>query len=158
MGVAEDPAERARDSAVRMLARREHARAELTRKLVAKGVAEPLASEVVARLAAQKLVCDERFTEMLVHARIERGHGPRRIAHELRERGVDETLIEAAVDAADRDWIRRAAGARAKRFGAAAPGSYAERARQTRFLQQRGFTGEQIRRALDAAAGVADDD
>ena len=77
-----------------------------------------------------------------------RGHGPLRIRMDLRERGVADTDIDEALDTADEDWVAVAREARRKRFGAAGPADFRERARQGRFLQYRGFSSEQIRAAL----------
>jgi regulatory protein len=67
---------------------------------------------------------------------------------ELRERGVADTDIDEALATADEDWVVVAREARRKRFGAAGPSDFGERARQGRFLQYRGFSSEQIRAAL----------
>ena len=77
-----------------------------------------------------------------------RGHGPARIRAELRERGVAAEEIEAGLDAAAEDWAAIAREARRRRFGLSPPGDYRERARQSRFLQYRGFSADQIRAAL----------
>jgi regulatory protein len=75
-------------AAVRLLARREHSRAELVRKLAARGAPAELADEVLDSLAARRLQSDERYAESLVTSRIGRGQGPVRIRRELAERGV----------------------------------------------------------------------
>lgn len=142
---------RARTTALRMLARREHACAELARKLLGKGYCSTTVEGVVAALAAERLVSDERFAEALVRSRTERGYGPVRILHELKERGVERDCAETAVDTRARQWLERAEGARRKRFGDAAPEGFRERGRQARFLEGRGFSAEHIRRVLDRA-------
>jgi regulatory protein len=134
--------------ALRWLTRREHSREELTEKLKQKGCPEPLAKEVAARLAAEGLLSDERYAEVIVRSRRERGHGPLRIAKELQEKGLTQEAIERWVDPRSRDWIAQARRARRRRFGTRPPKDYAERAKQARFLQYRGFTFEQIQRAL----------
>ena len=48
----------------------------------------------------------------------------------------------------DVDWITAAREVRERKFGAGSPADYKERARQSRFLQYRGFTGEQIARTF----------
>ena len=134
--------------ALRLLARREHARGELALKLGAGG-AEPDAIErVLDALEVQGLLSEGRFTEQFVDSRRERGHGPRRIRDELRRRGIDDAAAREAVGQDDRYWSARASQARSKRFGDAAPADYREWARQARFLERRGFTTEQIRSAL----------
>ena len=135
-------------AAVRLLARREHSRAELERKLKTRGAPPDLVAEARAGLAGRKLQSDERYAESLVTSRIGRGQGPVRIRRELSEQGIDAAGIEAALAAADPDWFALARETRRRRFGAEAPAEWKERARQARFLEYRGFSGEQIRHAL----------
>jgi len=71
-----------------------------------------------------------------------------RIRMELRERGVADADIDEALETAAEDWSAIARDARRRRFGAAGPADWPERARQSRFLQYRGFSAEQIRAAL----------
>lgn len=144
-----------RASAVAYLSRREHSQRELIHKLIARGYPEDLALEVVAELTGERLQSDERFAESFVYSRLLRGQGPLRIGAELRLRGVEEGLIQEALAGADCDWGALAAEAREKRFGTAAPDSPRERARQIRFLQQRGFDHDQIRAALGARPRVS---
>ncbi|QBQ56119.1 regulatory protein RecX [Nitrosococcus wardiae] len=130
-----------------MLARREHSSWELHRKLTARGYQSNLIEAVLAELERDNLQSDQRFAESYIRSRAERGFGPRRIAAELKERGISEALIADGL-IQERDWDNQAMKARSKRFGQALPSSLGERARQMRFLQYRGFTQEQINRAL----------
>ena len=131
---------------MKLLARREHSARELAIKLEARGYATDAVAETLAALAAKSLLSDERFCETYVHHRIARGYGPLRIRHELAQRGVDGQLIEQALDQADVDWHKHLAEVRAGKFGGGKPREFAEQARQGRFLQQRGFSTEDIRR------------
>jgi regulatory protein len=135
--------------ALDLLARREHAVAELRQKLEAKGYASDTVQELVRELQDEGLVSDERFTEAFVRYRMNRGDGPLRIQSKLRECGVDEMTRARYLDFHDPRWLEQIKQARRKRFGAGLPGDYQERARQARFLQYRGFTTEQIRQTLD---------
>ena len=132
-----------------MLSRREYAVAELSRKLSAAGYERDSVQDTVAQLVADGLLSDARFTEAFVRYRAGRGYGPLRIQAELRERGVDDAVVETYLDSGDSQWLQRSEAVRSKRFGAARPVDFKERARQARFLQYRGFTTEQARRALD---------
>ena len=96
-----------------------------------------------------KLLAEQRFADSFVRSRIARGQGPVRIRLELGQRGVESG--DAALLAAECDWTDLARDVRSKRFGADLPASYADRARQARFLQYRGFTAEQIQDALEFA-------
>ena len=140
----------ARKKAMDYLARREHASGELIEKLVAFGFDRSLAESAVAGLVDDGLQCDERFVESFVRSRVNQGKGPVRIRSELRERGVDDELINGGLDAADEDWRALAIAVRRKKFGAERPGAYPEKARQMRFLQSRGFDSDHIQAAVSA--------
>jgi len=127
-----------------LLARREHSVAELRAKLVAKEF-DPVAVDVaVARLAAEGLVSDARFAEAFVASRVRKGQGPLRIRQELERRGVADELIITHLEQVAVDWDALARSVRAKKFGVARVADYRDWARQARFLQYRGFSGEQI--------------
>jgi regulatory protein len=117
-------------------------------KLQERGCDETIATRVVAALDAEGLVSDERFIETLLHARRTRGYGPLYIRRELEEKGIDRSVIERWLDPRSRDWLDDLRRVKKKKFGGRQPASLAERARQTRFLQSRGFTHEQIREIL----------
>jgi regulatory protein len=72
-----------------------------------------------------------------------------RIASDLRKHGLSGESIEAAL-AGGGDWHALARKARVGRFGPKPPGSWAEKARQARFLQYRGFSSDHIRTATGA--------
>jgi regulatory protein len=137
--------------AIAALARREHSRAEIERKLVRR--LQPEESEgdvnlVLDCLLARGLLSDRRMAELLVRSRVAR-YGRLRIEQELERRGVDrETIAAALPPVADeaalalRLWRRK--------FGQA-PTSLQERARQSRFLAARGFSAAVIGRILSTA-------
>jgi regulatory protein len=130
------------------LARREYGRRELQEKLIERGCSEALAAATVDELTSEGLVSDERFIEALLHARRARGYGPLYIRRELEEKGIGHEVIGQWLDPADREWLQDLRQVQKKKFGGRKPASLAERAKQTRFLQSRGFTHEQIRTVL----------
>ncbi len=138
----------AREAAIRLLARREHSARELWRKLTERGLAAEVIGPTLAALAAEGLQSDARFAAEYLRSRAERGYGPLRIRAELAERGVAGSEIATALGEAEADWAVRACEVHRRRFGDGRPVDRRERARQMRFLQQRGFDGEQIRAAL----------
>lgn len=117
-------------------------------KLVQRGCEEEDATRIVAALAAEGSVSDERFIEALLHVRRVRGYGPLYIRRELEEKGIARSMIERWLDAGSRDWVEDVKRVNKKKYGEKQPGTLAERAKRTRFLQSRGFTHEQIRQAL----------
>jgi regulatory protein len=145
-----------RGRALAMLTRREHSRGELERKLEAMGADSPLIEAVLDELAERRLQSDERFAEVLVRSRAQKGYGPLAIAADLRGRGLDADQVSAALAASGYDWARRAAEVRQGRFGPSLPRELRERARQMRFLQYRGFSGSDCARAMSCEEPAGD--
>ena len=137
----------ARPAAVALLARRDFASGELAARLRQDGYPEAAIAAVIADLTTERILDDARFATQYVAYHAQRGQGPRRIALELAQRGVGAPQIEAAL-AAGPDWAARAREVRNRRFGLTLPESWAEQAKQGRFLQYRGFSSDHIRSAL----------
>lgn len=129
---------------MRLLARREHTRAELARKLAPHGTEEDIAT-VLDELARAGLQSDARFAESYVRSQAAR-LGAARLRQTLRQKGVAAELVDAQVRDLP-DETRRAREVWQKKF-AAPPADAREWARQARFLQGRGFSAETIRRLL----------
>jgi regulatory protein len=138
-----------RERALRLLARREHSRAELGRKLAAHVLPEDDLEALLDDLSRRKQLSDERYAESRAHA-LSRKFGAARIAQELRARGVDKGLAEGAAAAARSTEVERARAVWLRKFRKA-PESRDERARQMRFLQSRGFSFDAIRAVIRGA-------
>jgi len=136
------------DIAARLLARREHSRAELATKLRRRGIGQAECESALDRLEAAGALSEARFVEQLATSRLRQGYGPVRIRADLSARGVDPGAADPHLPVDDLDWAERAEQSRRARFGSAVPGEYAERARQARFLERRGYTAAQIARVL----------
>jgi regulatory protein len=145
-----DDAIEARKKAMDLLARREHARAELERKLVSAGFDAAVAADAVQKLAHEGLQSDRRFVESFVQSRIGQGKGPLRIHADLGQRGVPAGLVDEVLEQAGEDWYALARDARAKKFGRSLPAEFRDKARQMRFLQYRGFEPDQVRAAVSS--------
>jgi regulatory protein len=135
-------------AAVRLLARREHSAEELQRKLLDKGYADEDVAAVMEKLTSRRLLSNDRYAASRVRHRAQGGQGPVRIRAELRQQGVADEVIEREIASAGMDWDQLAVEVRRRRFGGGPPRSLAERAKQARFLQYRGFSADQIRAAL----------
>ncbi|GAB3681684.1 regulatory protein RecX [Salinisphaera aquimarina] len=138
-----------RKRAMDMLARREHAPAELAAKLRKREHADADIEPVLDDLINEGLLSAERYAHAVVRSKSERGIGPLRIRRDLAAAGVSDSLIEIALDEAEVDWFALAEAVRHKRFGALSPGDFPTRAKQMRFLQGRGFEPDQLRAAFD---------
>lgn len=138
-----------RQQALDLLARREHSRVELERKLTVRSYTDDVIKATLDQLEATKLIDHARFAESFIRARANKGQGPVRIRRDLRDRGIEADLADLAFEGSDIDWFKLAATVRQRKYTADVSLSYKERARQSRFLQYRGFTLDQIRAALD---------
>lgn len=154
-GRSQQPARSLKARAIDYLSRREHSRAELTRKLapfVEEGDALDPLLDVLER---EGWLSNERFAESVLNRRSSR-MGANRIVSELRQHKLDDTLIES-VGAQLRDTERaRAQAVWRKKFGQL-PQSSAERAKQARFLAMRGFSQATISQILKGGDDWNDD-
>lgn len=131
---------------MRYLARREHSRAELRTKLLPHVQEGEDVEAVLDALAQRGWLSDERAAEQVVQQR--RGRfGTQRIAHELRQKGIAESLIDAALPQLRESELEAAREVWRKKFGSL-PQDAKEKARQARFLQSRGFAAEVIFKLL----------
>jgi regulatory protein len=135
-----------RARALRLLARREHTRAELARKLAPDAATPAVLDALLTGLEGRKQLSDERYAEARAH-QLSRKFGALRVRRELVAKGVDPvTAARFAADGEKADLERaRSVLERKYRVRPTGPKEYARRAR---FLQSRGFSYDVIRRAL----------
>ena len=135
-----------RERALRHLARRDHSRAELARKLSAHGDADEIEA-VIERMGELGLQSDTRYAEAFVRGKAGR-FGASRLRSELARRGIDRDLINEAIagECVESEADRARAVLRG-RF-TEPPADAREWARQARFLQTRGFAPDLIRKLL----------
>jgi regulatory protein len=136
-----------RERALRLLARREHTRAELVRKLAAHAESAEEIDAVLDDFVARRLLSDARYAEMRLNARGAR-FGNARLEQELRAAGVGGEVAGDALAGVGDELARASEVWRRKYGGADVPNDAAGRARQMNFLMRRGFSGETIRRLL----------
>ncbi len=128
---------------MRLLVMREHTQTELRNKLKRTHSAADV-EQVVKSLAEQGLQSDERYTELYVALRRNKGYGPLRIRTELQEKGIDEVLIDSYVDQNDSIWSSLLKRVVAKKYGDQPPADQKDIARRGRFLSYRGFPSHLI--------------
>jgi regulatory protein len=129
--------------ALRYLARREHSRAELARKLAPHAESPQAVETVLDELANRRQLSDERYAEVRSHW-LSRKYGAAKIRQDLKAHGVAEAVIERV--SADGD-LEKAKAILARKYRAVAT-TRDEKARRARFLQSRGFSYEIIRKVL----------
>ena len=128
------------------LARREHSRLELERKLGPHAKNFEELSSLLDTLEQRGFLSAERMLEQVIHMRKSK-FGSQRIVHELREKGIAENLIAAALPNIKETEQESAREVWRKKFGAI-PADAKELARQMRFLMGRGFTAEVVHQVL----------
>jgi regulatory protein len=137
-----------RERALATLARREHTRAEMTRKLSPHSESPEQVEQLLDALAARGWLSEARFAESRANT-LARKFGSRKIAYDLKSRGVSAEVVEQTVERALAQELENCRAAWQRKFGAL-PRSAAERGRQMRFLAGRGFSAEAVRRVLKA--------
>ena len=128
---------------MRYLARREHSRAELNRKLLPFAASQQLLDVLLSELEGRKLLSNHRFAEMRAHV-LSRKYGAAKIRQDLKARGVAEEIVAMVSTEGD---LERAAAILQKKYRSVAK-TREEKAKRVRFLQSRGFSGDTIYRLI----------
>ena len=139
-----------RDRALAMLARREHTRAEMLRKLSPHAESPEQIEQLLDALAARGWLSETRFAESRANV-LARKFGSRKIEYDLKSRGVSAEVVEQTLERALAQELENCRAAWQRKFGAL-PQDAAERGRQMRFLAGRGFSAEAVRQVLKAGA------
>lgn len=140
--------EKIKACALRLLARREHAKNELIRKLLQRNFKLENILPVLETLTEKNWQSDERFVENYIRSCINKGYGPLKIEAALRERGISSAMITQYLPH-DRDfWSEQIKKVWEKKFSRVDKTDHSSVIQQQRFLLSRGFTGEQIKKAV----------
>ncbi|KMM81530.1 recombination regulator RecX [Pseudomonas deceptionensis] len=137
-----------RRTAMDLLARREHGRVELTRKLRQRGACPDMIDAALDRLTEEGLLSESRYLESFINYRSRSGYGPLRIREELGQRGLARGDIEEALRECGFNWQELLEDTWRRKFAGQLPADAKERARQGRFLSYRGYSLEMIGRLL----------
>lgn len=132
--------------ALKYLAAREHSRVELRRKLRPHAESVEEVERILDELESARLLSAQRFAESMVHRRGSR-YGAARVQAELAQHQLPVEVAREAVQVLRETEFERAFALWSRRFGEP-PMDATERARQSRFLMARGFSGDVIRRVL----------
>lgn len=130
---------------LRLLARREHSRHELLEKLALRGYSRQDVEPVLDRMAEHNWQNDKRYAECFIRQRIGTGFGPLRIRYELQQRGVDNINMDALAEEQTGGWQDKLLELYKKKYDESLNLTSAEWLKRSRFLQQRGYSGEMIK-------------
>lgn len=142
--------------ALRLLAGREHSRAELQRKLGPHETEPGELTKALDELEAKGFINEQRVLESVVHRRSAR-LGAARVRQELQAKGLDPQAVAEAVAGLQDSEEARAREVWRKKFGET-PGDANERGKQMRFLLTRGFSAEVVRRVVRGAPAMDAED
>lgn len=153
MPVARSLSLRAR--ALNLLANREHSRSELHRKLSPHAESDEQIEALLDEFQRVGYLSEQRFAESLVRRRALR-YGRRFIEQELGQHRVPDEVAAPLLRELAQGERERALALWGKRFGHP-PADLAERARQHRFLAQRGFDADTVAWVLRQAVAKRND-
>ena len=131
------------NKALDIISRREHSEKEIREKLYKKFNDHKVSELVITSLIDKGLVNDHRFAEMYIIARKRKGFGPKKIAYELLAKGVSDDISSQALNE-EGGWRIAALNAFNKKYKNGIADNFNEMNKQKIFLQNRGFTFEEI--------------
>ena len=131
------------NKALDIISRREHSEKEIREKLYKKFNDHKVSELVITNLIEKGLVNDHRFAEMYIIARKRKGFGPKKIAYELLAKGVSDDISSQALNE-EGGWRIAALNAFNKKYKNGIADNFKEMNKQKIFLQNRGFTFEEI--------------
>ncbi|MGH8764914.1 MAG: recombination regulator RecX [Burkholderiales bacterium] len=140
-----DTAVELRARALRLLARREHSRRELERKLSPHAGSSDALDVLLAELKTKNQLSEARFAEERARS-MSRKYGAARIRQDLKSKGVSAELIDRVSSEGE---LERARAILERKYRQPAT-TREERAKRMRFLQSRGFSSEIIFSLLSA--------
>lgn len=131
------------NKALDIISRREHSEKEIREKLYKKFNDHKVSELAITSLIEKGLVNDHRFAEMYIIARKRKGFGPKKIAYELLAKGVSDDISSQALNE-EGGWRIAALNAFNKKYKNGIADNFKEMNKQKIFLQNRGFTFEEI--------------
>jgi len=139
--------QRAKHVALDLLSRREHSCLEIKRKLSRKHLELIDLDELCDELKSSGWLCHGRFAEAFIRSKRNKGQGPIKIAHELKQRGLTNDEYQNVLSEYD-DWSELAEQCLNKKFNRTSANQL-ELQKMQRFLAQRGFGFDAIKPACD---------
>jgi regulatory protein len=154
--------ESAKESAIRLLARRDHSSEEVRRKLKAKRFPPEEIEEVVQEMETRGILNDGRYAQRLAfYLAQEKLFGPQKIRQKLFQKRIPADRIQEAMEKAE-EGLATSARLRIvlknKLKGRSLTQIFPnERRKLARYLWQRGFLWEDIQEAFQEAGGFTEE-
>ena len=136
--------------ALRLLARRDHAKNELKIKLESKAQDIEVINKVIDKLEKDGYLDDKAFAIKYLRYRSELGFGPKKILFEMKNKGLDDRNIQESFDKFNSSWVELTKHAFQKKFGQIKSSEINTKdyKKRIRFLAQRGFSYNDIKIVL----------
>ena len=142
-----------REKALEFVSQRQMSASELNKKLRDKGADEETADYCVQWILERGLLDEERYAAAVVRHYAAKGYGEGRVRQELMRRGVPRDLWDDALSAMPEDTSRRDRLVASKLRD---PGDRDAVRKLSASLYRRGYSGEEIREALERARASFD--
>ncbi|MDR0931286.1 MAG: recombination regulator RecX [Clostridiales bacterium] len=131
--------------------------AMLKEKLINKGVPEAVANEALAYVAECGYLDDFDYSVRFIRDAHEiKRHGKMRIVRALREKGVDNATVEAAMNSCEINFSDNIPELIAKKAKGVDMRDYKARQKVVAFLVRRGFSYDEIKRGIEQFLEVAE--
>lgn len=138
-----------RHKAIELLARREYSHQELKDKLLQLTEDEDAIFQVLDWLIEMGLQSDTRFCSMYIRSKAMSGYGPIRIKLELKQKGINEYLMEEGFEELNFDWAEEVDRLILKKLKDADYQDMKVKSKIMGYLQRRGFNLDQIYQGFD---------
>lgn len=144
-----------------LCAQSEHSSGEMTEKMRKWGIAEDVQARIMARLTEEKYVDDTRFSQFFINDKIKYNKwGRRKIEQALWQKGIDRSIYEPILDdIPDEEYIavlRPLIKSKWKTIKAIT--EYERSMKLIKFAMSRGFEYSIIKKCVDGAADLLEDD
>lgn len=148
--VAADERQRAYVEGLRYLERKPRTTQEMARRLREKEIGETVIAEVLQRLQSERLLDDPLYARQWAEQRMTyQRKGKMWIRQELREKGIDPSLIAEALEEISPEQELESALQTGRKKWNLLRGDASDKRRKTgAYLMRRGFTGDLVRRVL----------
>ena len=148
---ANDPLKRLKNRALYYLAKREYGFVELINKIKSFAIDElnlnlDSCYQTVEELKTKGLQSDYRFCESFVNSK-KRKFGLQKISYELKQKEIDNFLIEEFIDALKDEEYESARLVWKKKY-TSLPSDLNEKNKQIKFMQNRGFSFDTIKKII----------
>ncbi len=135
---------------INFIAFRERCEHEVHQWLYKKGFPD-LEDELVHRLKSRNYLRNERFTKLFIRDRVKlKGWGPTRLRHELRQKRIEQHIIENALEeiSEDVDFVEMARELVQRKLRHTPRPTYKNKKQLFSLLQRRGYSANHINQAL----------